>query len=180
MNEKLDQCQSNPYTTGILCFWPHGRFIRVNPLLNLGCSRSKSMLEFPPKYQMYCRNIFRRFKIFQIFSGAFKYSKYLQVLDQQPKLGAAWMETVNPEFLLLRWHQIVVALSFDQTKYLWLLILIRTNICGFWSDRIFVAFSFDQTKYLYLLFDQTKYFWIDQKPHLGFFFWGIHCPWLRI
>merc|ERR1711997_8908 len=25
----------------------------------------------------------------------------LQVLDQQPKLGAAWMETDNPEFLLL-------------------------------------------------------------------------------
>merc|ERR1719234_2500880 len=30
-----------------------------------------------------------------------KRAPQLQVLDQQPKLGAAWMETDNPEFLLL-------------------------------------------------------------------------------
>ena len=109
-------------------------------------------------------NIFRCFQIFQMFSDAFKYSKYFQVLDQQPKLGAAWMETVNPEFLLLRWHQIFV--PFDQTEYLWLLILLRSNICAFWfwSEQIFVAF--DHTKYLWLSILIQK-----QKPHVGFFFW---------
>ena len=34
-----------------------------------------------------------------------------QVLDQQPKLGAAWLEADNPEFLLLRWKTVLSSFS---------------------------------------------------------------------
>ena len=105
----------------------------------IDCRNFSGVFKYFKYFQVFSNipNIFRCFQIFQISSGAWSTTQVGSCLDGdcQPRIS-------SPE--------------------------VTPNICAFWSDRIFVAFSFNQTKYLYLLIWSDQIFLNRPKTTPGF------------